>query len=44
MRNTARQTRENRCSPQLLPLRVMNGSARLTLYDAHGTQRWTRDF
>gem|GEM_PF-4532504 len=31
------------CGPQLLPLRVMSGSAHLTPYGVHATQHWTPD-
>jgi hypothetical protein len=32
------------CGPQLLPLRIISGSARLTPYGVHATQRWTPVF
>ena len=33
----------NPCGPQLLPLRVMSGSAHLTSSGAHAIQHWTPD-
>ena len=34
---------EHTCGPQLLPLRVISGSAHLIPYGIHATQHWTPD-